>query len=171
MLAKLVRPYHLKLFFSGKHIHATIVSKIDNTCVVSASTNNSQFLRLLGKYAPKNDEKACEEVAKLLAKKAARKKVGCVLGCKRSCPSSEDIIYKRESMLFSCIIHLLRLIMYLLAIGRALESQCVITKTGDISFLGRQTHTEDHKEAFQDQGKASLADLRPGRPRAPAELL
>jgi ribosomal protein L18 len=78
MHAKLVRPHHLKLFFSGKHIHATIVSKIDNTCVVSASTNNSIFQRVLGQYAPKNDERACEEVAKLLAKKAAKKKVNFI---------------------------------------------------------------------------------------------
>lgn len=75
MHAKLVRPYHLKLFFSGKHIHASIVSKIDNSCVVSACTNNSTFQRILGQYAPKNDERACEEVARLLAQKAIRRNV------------------------------------------------------------------------------------------------
>ncbi|CAL8465150.1 g4685 [Coccomyxa elongata] len=75
MHAKLVRPYHLKLFFSGKHIHASIISKIDKSCVVSASTNNATFKRILGEYAPKNDERACQEVARELAKKAAKKNV------------------------------------------------------------------------------------------------
>ncbi len=76
MHAKLVRPYHLKLFFSGKHIHASIISKIDKSCVVSANTNNATFKRILGEFAPKNDERACQEVARELAKKAAKKNVG-----------------------------------------------------------------------------------------------
>ena len=76
MHAKLVRPYHLKLFFSGKHIHASVISKIDKSCVVSASTNNATFKRILGEYAQKNDERACQEVARELAKKLAKKNVG-----------------------------------------------------------------------------------------------
>ncbi len=75
MLAKLVRPFHLKVFISKKHIHATIISKVDNSCVASADTNNRIFRKVLGEYAPKNDERACEEVAKALAAKAIRKNV------------------------------------------------------------------------------------------------
>lgn len=75
MLAKLVRPYHLKLFISNKHIHATIISKVDNSCVLSADTNNRVFRKILGEYASKNDDRACEEVAKALAVKAFKKQV------------------------------------------------------------------------------------------------
>jgi ribosomal protein L18 len=75
MLAKLLRPYHLKLFFSQKSIHATIISKVDNSTVVSADTNNKLFRKILGEYSSKNDERACEEVAKVLAKQAVKKKV------------------------------------------------------------------------------------------------
>ena len=76
MLAKLVRPHHLKLFFSNRFVHASIIAKQNNACVASASTNNATFRKLLGIYAPKNDEAACEQVARVLATKAAAKKVG-----------------------------------------------------------------------------------------------
>ena len=78
MLAKLVRPHHLKLFFSNRFVHASIIAKQNNVCVASTSTNNATFRKLLGLYAPKNREEACEEVAKVLAKKAAAKKVHSV---------------------------------------------------------------------------------------------
>ena len=75
MLAKLVRPHHLKLFFSNKHLHASIVSKVNDNCIVSVSTNNKHFVDTLGIYAPKNDERACEAAAAVLARKAVERKV------------------------------------------------------------------------------------------------
>lgn len=76
MLAKLVRPHHLKLFFSNKHLHVSIISKVDDNTVVSVSTNNKHFTDTLGIYAPKNDERACEAAAAVLIKKAVERKVG-----------------------------------------------------------------------------------------------
>ena len=75
MLAKFLRPYHLKLFFSSKLIHASVISKIDNKCIASTSSNNVQYRNILGEYAPKNDQKACEVVAKTLLEKLGKKQV------------------------------------------------------------------------------------------------
>ena len=75
MLAKFLRPYHLKLFFSSKLIHASVISKIDNKCIAATSSNNVQYRNVLGEYAPKNDQKACEVVAKTLLEKLGKKQV------------------------------------------------------------------------------------------------
>jgi ribosomal protein L18 len=76
MHAKLVRVHHLKLFFSVKHLTASIISKVNSACVASVSTNNRYFIDVLGIYAQKNDERACEAAAKVLAKKALDRQVG-----------------------------------------------------------------------------------------------
>jgi len=70
MLAKLVQPYHLKVFFSNKFVHASILDTLQNVCVTSVSTNNKLFTDLVGATKPKNDVRACLAVAKLLAEKA-----------------------------------------------------------------------------------------------------
>jgi len=70
MLAKLVQPYHLKVFFSNKFVHASILDTLQNVCVTSVSTNNKLFTGLVGATKPKNDVRACLAVAKLLAEKA-----------------------------------------------------------------------------------------------------
>ena len=75
MLAKFLRPYHLKLFFSSKLIHAEVISKIENKCIAATSSNNVQYRNILGEYAPKNDQKACEVVAKTLLEKLSKKQV------------------------------------------------------------------------------------------------
>ena len=76
MLTKLLRPFHLKLFYSGKHIHASIISKIENKCIISTSSNNRLYRETLGEYAPKNDQTASEAVAKVLLEKLKNKQVG-----------------------------------------------------------------------------------------------
>ena len=75
MLTKFLRPYHLKLFFSSKLIHAEVISRIENKCIASTSSNNIQYRNILGEYAPKNDQKACEIVAKTLLEKMSKKQV------------------------------------------------------------------------------------------------
>lgn len=75
MLTKFLRPFHLKLFYSGKHIHASIISKIENKCIISTSSNNRLYRETLGEYAPKNDQTASEAVAKVLLEKLRKKQV------------------------------------------------------------------------------------------------
>ncbi|CAL5229499.1 g12835 [Coccomyxa viridis] len=75
MLTKFLRPFHLKLFYSGKHIHASIISKIENKIIISTSSNNRLYRETLGEYAPKNDQTASEAVAKVLLDKLKKKKV------------------------------------------------------------------------------------------------
>ena len=75
MLAKIVQPYHLKVFFSNKFVHASILDTLQNVCVTSVSTNNKLFDSLIGTYKPKNDVRACLAVAKLLAEKAQQLQV------------------------------------------------------------------------------------------------
>lgn len=73
MLAKFLRQYHLKLFYSAKLIHASIIAKIENKCVISTSSNNRLYRETLGEYAPKNDRRASERVAKVLLEKMKKK--------------------------------------------------------------------------------------------------
>jgi len=80
MLVKLVRPFHLKLFYSGKLIHASIISKIENKCIISTSSNNRLYRETLGEHAPKNDQRASEKVAEVLLGKIKKKEVGFI-GC------------------------------------------------------------------------------------------
>ncbi len=68
MLAKIVQPYHLKVFFSNKFVHVSILDTLKNVCVTSVSTNNSYFDKLFTKK--KNDVRACIAVAKVLSEKA-----------------------------------------------------------------------------------------------------
>ena len=75
MLVKIVQPYHLKVFFSNKFVHASILDTLQNVCVTSVSTNNKLFDSLIGPYKPKNDVRACLAVAKLLAEKAQQLQV------------------------------------------------------------------------------------------------
>ena len=75
MLAKLVQPFHLKIFFSNKYLHATVLNKLANTSVVSVNTNNPKVIETLGEHSPKNDEHACRLVGQLLAENLKRKKV------------------------------------------------------------------------------------------------
>lgn len=75
MLVKIVQPYHLKVFFSNKFVHASILDTLQNVCVTSVSTNNKLFDSLIGTYKPKNDVRACLAVAKLLAEKAQQLQV------------------------------------------------------------------------------------------------
>ena len=75
MLTKLLRPFHLKLFYSAKNIHASIISKIENKCIISTSSNNRLYRETLGEYAPKNDQRASEAVANVLLDKLKKKQV------------------------------------------------------------------------------------------------
>ena len=75
MLAKLVQSYHLKIFFSNKYLHASILNKLNNNAVVSVSTNNPNVIELLGQFSPKNDEQACRLAGRILADRAKRKQV------------------------------------------------------------------------------------------------
>ncbi len=79
MLAKYLRQYHLKLFYSAKFIHASIIAKIENKCIISTSSNNRFYRETLGEYAPKNDRKASEHVAKVLLDKMRKKQVRCMV--------------------------------------------------------------------------------------------
>lgn len=76
MHAKFLRPYHLKLFFSAKLLHASIISKIEDKCIISTSSNNRLYREVLGEHAPKNDQRACEQVANVLLQKMKKKQVG-----------------------------------------------------------------------------------------------
>lgn len=67
MLAKLVQQYHLKIFFSNKYLHATILDKLTNKAVISAATNSTKLTEALGEFASKNDERACTLVGRTLA--------------------------------------------------------------------------------------------------------
>ena len=75
MLAKAVHPFHFKVFFSNKYVHAAILNKLTATHLASVSTNNRLFAESLGPLVPKTSLQACELAGKLLAQKAARKKV------------------------------------------------------------------------------------------------
>ena len=75
MLAKLVQPYHLKVFFSNKFVHASVIDTLRNVCVTSVSSNNKLFAGLVGASKPKNDVRACLALAKLLAEKAQGQQV------------------------------------------------------------------------------------------------
>lgn len=79
MLAKLLKPYHLKLFFSNKLIKAEILNKLKNDVVASACTNNrfivARLQELGGPYASKNDERAAKVAGETLARKARAKQV------------------------------------------------------------------------------------------------
>ena len=75
MLAKLVQQYHLKIFFSNRYLHATILDKLTNKSVISAATNSERLTKALGEYASKNDERACTMVGRILAAAAKTKNV------------------------------------------------------------------------------------------------
>ena len=79
MLAKVVRPFHFKIFFSNKYVHATVLDKIANTAVASVCSNNKLFTERLGQYACKNDEDACELAGQMLAEKARVKQASRLL--------------------------------------------------------------------------------------------
>ena len=92
MLTKFLRPFHLKLFYSGKHIHASIISKIENKCIISTSSNNRLYRETLGEYAPKNDQKASEAIASVLLEKLQKKQV----------PTAQDIICGVHEIQLAC---------------------------------------------------------------------
>eukprot|EP00884_Botryococcus_braunii_P016919 jgi/Botrbrau1/3910/Bobra.0183s0131.1 len=79
MLAKLLEPYHLKIFFSNRLIKAEVLNKLKNDVVASACTNNrwivAHLKELGGPYASKNDERAAQVAGEYLAKKCLEKEV------------------------------------------------------------------------------------------------
>lgn len=85
MLAKLLKPFHFKVFFSKKFVHAQVLDKVTNVAVASICSNNRAFEYYLGPRASKNSEKACELLAKLLAAKVRERQV------RRLCKSVVEI--------------------------------------------------------------------------------
>lgn len=75
MLAKLIRPFHFKIFFSNKYVHASVLDKVTNVAVASISSNNRAFAMYLGESACKNNEQACELLARMLAHKVRERQV------------------------------------------------------------------------------------------------
>jgi ribosomal protein L18 len=79
MLAKLLEPYHLKLFISNRLIKVEILNKIGNDVVTSACTNNrwivARLKELGGPYASKNDDRAAKVIGEYIARKSLEKEV------------------------------------------------------------------------------------------------
>ena len=89
MLAKLVQQHHLKIFFSNKFVHTSVLNKVRANTQVTVSSNSKLFQDVLGEFAPKNDLKACLLAGSLLAKRLRREKACHLLlmGSGRSKPS------------------------------------------------------------------------------------
>ena len=79
MLAKLLKPFHFKVFFSNKYVHAQVLDKLSNVAVASVCSNNRAFDYYLGEKVCKNDEKACQLLGKMLANKVKERQVCPVL--------------------------------------------------------------------------------------------
>ena len=94
MLAKLVQQYQLKIFFSNRYLHASILNKLTNKAVASCATNSDKLIQALGLHKPKNDVNACRLVGKLLADSAKRQNVCpfrfCTCGSCSSAPAESQ---------------------------------------------------------------------------------
>ena len=75
MLAKLFQQHHLKIFFSNKFVHTSVLDKVKASAQISVSSNSKLFQDVLGEFAPKNDLKACLLAGSLLAKRCRQAKV------------------------------------------------------------------------------------------------
>ena len=78
MLAKLVQQFHLKIFFSNKYVHTSILNKVNAASKFSVSSSAKLFKDVLGETAPKNDLKACLLAGSLLAKRCRQERVCAV---------------------------------------------------------------------------------------------
>ena len=65
MPAKLLKPFHFKVFFSNKYVHGMVLDKVTNVVVASVASNNHAFMHHLGEKASKNSTKACELLGKI----------------------------------------------------------------------------------------------------------
>lgn len=86
MLVKLLKPFHFKVFFSNKYVHAMVLDKVTNVAVASVCSNNRAFEHHLGEKASKNNEKACDLLARMLARKIREREVSLTAN-KPSLPS------------------------------------------------------------------------------------
>ena len=75
MLAKLLKPFHFKVFFSNKYVHGMVLDKVTNVVVASLASNNYAFTHHLGEKQCKTSEKACELLGRMLAEKMKAKEV------------------------------------------------------------------------------------------------
>jgi len=75
MHAKLIKPFHFKVFFSSKYVNATVLDKVTNVCVAAVTSNNRAFDHYLGPGGSRNNERACELLGKMLAYKVKEKQV------------------------------------------------------------------------------------------------
>ena len=76
MLAKLVQQFHLKIFFSNKYVHTTVLNKVASASKFSVSSSSRLFREVLGESACKNDLKACLLAGTLLSRRCREEKVG-----------------------------------------------------------------------------------------------
>ena len=75
MHAKLIKPFHFKVFFSAKYVNATVLDKVTNVCVATVTSNHRAFEHYLGPRGSRNNERACELLGKMLAYKVKEKQV------------------------------------------------------------------------------------------------
>jgi ribosomal protein L18 len=75
MHARLIKPFHFKVFFSAKYVYATVLDKVTNVIVTTVSSNSRAFDHYLGPGGNRNNEKACELLGKILAYKIKEKEV------------------------------------------------------------------------------------------------
>lgn len=75
MLAKLIKPFHFKVFFSKKYVHASVLDKVTNVIVAAVKSNSWACTHHLGDRGNKNDERACAIVGKLLMHRVKERQV------------------------------------------------------------------------------------------------
>ena len=99
MLAKLFQQHHLKIFFSNKFVHTSVLDKVKASAQISVSSNSKLFQDVLGEFAPKNDLKACLLAGSLLAKRCRQAKASLIVGCEPLAYSNADHCWNKVEAL------------------------------------------------------------------------